>query len=342
MAFERFYCIQESPSCPSFGPHEFQGRCVVCGMQPIHQHIRMLRGLNIPWSMLSKHVQERDYFDNGLLHFAARSKYETPDILLRMIDMGADIHSINTCGATFLHVLFKYLQPDRILNFLPLWRRLADMNFAFLSRDHWGRQPVHVLLKEGHYFGLDSLDKLEEAFTVMKLDVDALDVYGCRARKLISCSFGRMKTETRASEFLSKFSVSGNSTIKFAAVLSEMNCDWTAWMGWVSIESRWAWIDSNGETALIALLKHWDHDQDELLSPNIIKKMVGLGSQIEMRDRNGDTALAVATKRGLCLAVKSLIELQASIHTINGIGILRSARKEMRLAKKKAKINSTR
>jgi hypothetical protein len=336
MAFEGCYCDLEAPSCHFHTPPEFHGVCVVCGMHTIHQHIMEQRGLNIPWTKLLKHVQKKDYFDNGPLHFAARFNRETPDLFLRMIDMGADIHSTNTSGATFLHVLFRCLQPDRILNFLPLLRRLSDLNFAFWSRDHWGRQPVHLLLKKGHSFSLDSLDKLEEAFTVMRLDADALDVHGRRARTLISRKLGRANSEARVSEFLSKFPMSRNSIIKFAAVVSEMSCDWTAWMGWVSIEGRSAWIDSNGETALIALLKYWDRDQDEMLLPNIIKKIVGLGSQIEMRDRNGDTALAVATKRGLCLAVKSLIELQASIHTTNSrhVGILRSARAEMRLAKK--------
>lgn len=293
--------------------------------------------------MLSQHIQEKDFFDNGPLHFAARFNSKTPDLLLRLLHIGADIHLRNTCGATFLHVLFKFLEPDQLLDFLPLLRRLSVLNFPFLSRDHWGRQPVHLLLKRFHlllkrfyYSSLDTVDKLEEAFAVMKPDLDALDVKGRSARMQMSRRFGRAQLKARVSEFLSTFPMSRNSTIKFAVVLSETKGDWTAWMEWISIEGRSTWIDSNGETALIALLKYWDHGQDDLLSPNIIKKMVSLGSQIEMQDRNGDTALAVATKRGLCLAVKSLIELQASIHTTNhrGDGILRSARIEMRLAKK--------
>lgn len=302
-------------------------------MQAVHQYFAESKGHEIPRSILSQHIQEKDYFDNGPLHFAARFNHKTPDLLLRMIDMGEDIHLRNTCGATFLHVLFRFLEPNQVLDCLPLLRRLSVLNFPFLSRDHWGRQPVHLLLKRFHYSSLDTVDKLEEAFAVMKPDVDALDVKGRSARGLMSRPVGR--AQYKAPEFLSKFPISRNSTIQFAVVLSEMKGDWTAWMKWVSIEERWAWIDSNRDTALIALLKYWDHDQDELLSPNIIKEMVVLGSQIEMRDRNGDTALAVATKRGLCLAVKSLIELQASIHTTKrGDGILRSARTEMLLAKK--------
>jgi ankyrin repeat protein len=305
-------------------------------MQPLHQYFQELRGLEIPRNMLLKHIQKKDYFDNGLLHFAARYNSKTPGLILQMIDMGADIHLRNTCGATFLHVLFRVLEPEQILDYLPLLRRLSVQNFSFLSRDHWGRQPVHLLLVRFPFLTLDTLGKLEEAFAVMKPDFDALDVKGRWARTLVCRHYGRAKSRARVSEFLSTFPMSRNCTIKFAVVLSEMNGDWTAWMEWVSIEGRSAWIDSNGDTALIALLKYWDHDQDELLLPNIIKKMVGLGSQIEMRDRNGDTALAVATKRGLCLAVKSLIELQASIHITNSRcgGILRSARKEMSLAKK--------
>jgi hypothetical protein len=334
----RYLWIYDECSCGHrYRSHKLQESyrlCTDCGMQPVHQYFRELRGLEIPRNMLSKHIQMKDYFDNGLLYFAARYNSKTPGLLLRMIDMGADIHSKNTCGATFLHVLFQFLELDQILDSLPLLKRLSDLKFSFLSRDHWGHQPVHVLLERFPYSSIDLLDKLEAVFAVMKPDIDALNVDGHSGRMLMSRSSGRAKSKARLNEFVSRFPMSRNSAINFAVALSEMNG--TTWMEWVSIESRWAWIDSDGETALIALLKYWDHDQDELLLPNIIKEMVGLGSQIEMRDRNGDTALAVATKRGLFLAVKCLIELQASIHTINsrGDGILRAARTEMRLAKK--------
>jgi len=60
-----------------------------------------------------------------------------------------------------------------------------------------------------------------------------------------------------------------------------------------------------------------------------------VGAQIHMRDRRGETALAIAAQRGLRPAVKTLIELGASIHTTNyrGTSILSNARKTMRRAK---------
>jgi ankyrin repeat protein len=328
MAYERRLCGKP-------GPHIVNGQCADCGMQPIHSYIRYLRGPDIPRKIPSEQINQRDYFDNGPLHFAAKFKSKTPELLFRMIDMGADIHSVNTSGATFLHVLFRFMQPHQILHFLPLLRRLADLGFSFLIRDYWGRQPVHLLLKGAHSPSLDSVDRLEEVFSILKPDIDALDIDGRSARSLISNRFGQGKMKTRVSEFLSQFPWSKNSTLEFRVVLSIMDTDWSAWIKWVSLEGRSTWIDSHGDTALIALLKHWDYAQDEFLIDNRIVEMVGFGSEINMRDRHGDTALAIATQRGLRPAVESLIRLQASIHTTNfkGRGILRSAQKQMALAK---------
>ncbi len=261
MTYEVFNCTHPD----HFRKVHDSGLCSECGMPAVHQNIAESRGHEFPWSMLSKHIQKEDYFGNGSLHFAACFNSERPDLLLRIVDMGADIHLRNTSGANFLHVLFELLGPYQILDCLPLLRSLSVLNFSFVSRDNRGRQPVYLLLKRLRYSSLDNIDKLEEAFAVMKPDLDALDVKGRSARMLMSRRVGRAKSEARVSEFLSRFPKSWNSTITFADILPKMNGDWTAWIEWVSIGGRSAWIDSNGETALIALLKYWDHDNDDFI-----------------------------------------------------------------------------
>lgn len=89
-----------------------------------------------------------------------------------------------------------------------------------------------------------------------------------------------------------------------------------------------SWIDYNGDTALIALMKTWNSEMDETQLPDIIGKMVHSGSIVHMRDRMGDTALAIAARRGLRPAVTALLDLGACVNCKNylGVSILRGAR----------------
>jgi hypothetical protein len=307
--------------------------CKDCGMRPVHIFAQSLAGVNQMESLLLRQMNEKDYFDNGPLHFAARVSNREPDIFIKLINRGTDIRSVNTSGATFLRVLFGSLELKQLPEFFPLLRHLATINYSFSSRDYCGRQPFHMLLLGVDHLGLDSLTKLEEAFAIAKPDVDALDNAGRCIRSLFSDLSGKGKTKTRADEILSGCPISKNVVVDFKAEVSEMN--WTTWIEWLPIDDRSTWVDSNGDTALTALLKYWRYNQDERLLDSYIKETVDLGAQIHMRDRHGETALAIAAQRGLRPAVKTLIELGASIHTTNyrGTSILSNARKTMRRAK---------
>jgi len=176
-------------------------------------------------SLLLRQMNEKDYFDNGPLHFAARVSNREPDIFIKLINRGTDIRSVNTSGATFLHVLFGSLELKQLPEFFPLLRHLATINYSFSSRDYCGRQPFHMLLLGVDHLGLDSLTKLEEAFAIAMPDVDALDNAGRCIRSLFSDLSGKGKTKTRADEILSGCPIPKNVVVDFKAEVSEMN--WT-------------------------------------------------------------------------------------------------------------------
>jgi hypothetical protein len=103
--------------------------------------------------------------------------------------------------------------------------------------------------------------------------------------------------------------------------------NWQACVEWILVRGQAAWIDNNGDTALIALVKTWKYSHDERILADAIENLVSRGAEVHMRDRVGDTALAIAMRRGLRPAVVTLVRLGASVYSRNyqNIGILKQA-----------------
>lgn len=328
--------------------------CKHCGLHPAHLIAAKLDPSPFPtfhavaWKRLEQMQQrfstsqmnQRDYSGNNSLHFAARAWDGDSKVLIRLIELGVDIHAANTSGATFLHVLFRYLPMKRLPSCIPVLRHLSDLGFRFSACDYCGQQPVHVLLDSAHNQGRDSFLYLEEAMIIMRTDWDAVDSYKrLSVRAYFQANPSNTKSKAQAKGLLSKAPVSANLDIDFEKTISEMSDDWAVWLDWLATKDRAVWIDRHGNTALIALLKYWNCQNTEppphILLEDIITKTVKLGAEIRMRDRYGDTALAVAAKRGLRPAVKVLVTLGASVHTSNhrDMSILGGARKCMERAK---------
>ena len=100
-------------------------------------------------------------------------------------------------------------------------------------------------------------------------------------------------------------------------------------------------VDVNGDSALIYIVKAWREKHDERQLAHIIEGLVTAGAEIPMRDRWGDTALAIAARRGLRPAVKTLLSRGANPNTRNyqGRGILSQATECLRRAKYEEKGN---
>lgn len=327
---------KQSPS------NNWPNQCENCGLAPVHLLALSLAGVNQIWDF-HLDINQKDFLDNRPLHFAAMTFRTDPEIFIKLVDMGANTGSVTTSGETFLHLLFRHLLVENVSKFIPLLRRLEALNFSFTSRDYLGRQPFHALLRRcqgGHDFVLDDVDTLEEVFAIAKPDFDAPNCAGHSLRSLLSTISGNKMSKRTVNLLLSSYPKSKNIAVDFQInmknLLSKTDYNWSMLAEWLAIENRMVWIDHQGNTALIALLKCWSSDQDELLLEDIIKGMVRMGAQIHMRDRKGETALAIAARRGLWPAVTTLIALGASIHstTLRGMSILKNARKSLSQAKR--------
>jgi ankyrin repeat protein len=323
-------------------PNSWPELCENCGIRPAHLLAFSLAGVTQILD-LRLDIGQKDYLNNGPLHFAAMAADPDPETFIKLIDMGANVGFVTTFGETFIHVLFRYLSPKLVPDFLPLFQRLEALDFSFSSRDYLGRQPFHILLgrRQGlRDFLLNPPSKLEEVFAIVKPDFDALSSAGQSLRCFLS-EFSRTRRtrdiadRTFSDRLLSSYPKSKNIAVDFEIkmknLLSKVDYDWSRLIEWLAIGHRAVWIDCQGNTALIALLKCWSSGQNELKLVDIIHRMVRLGVEIHMRDREGETALAIAARRGLRPAATTLIESGASIHTttLRGISILSNARKSL-------------
>jgi hypothetical protein len=95
-----------------------------------------------------------------------------------------------------------------------------------------------------------------------------------------------------------------------------------------------SWIDSSGDSPLVALIKFWNSDES-LAVEKPVQQMLILGAEIHIRDKNGDTPLAIATKRGFRPVVTLLLKHGANVHCrdYSGRGILSQAEERMNAAK---------
>jgi hypothetical protein len=103
----------------------------------------------------------------------------------------------------------------------------------------------------------------------------------------------------------------------------------------IRLERRLTWIDASGDTPLAALLKSplaATIPADSLRK--YVKRMLKLGAEIHIRDRNGDTALAIAARLGFHSVVTLLLEEGANVHSRDylGVGILSQTERTMYLA----------
>ncbi|KAG4430509.1 hypothetical protein IFR05_014014 [Cadophora sp. M221] len=149
---------------------------------------------------------------------------------------------------------------------------------------------------------------------------------------------GKSIHQDHRSELLAAIPISENCHVHFWRAIEEFSFDWSAYGEWAAACGRSTWVDSYGDTAVSALLKSWRHGKDnELRIPSMLKKLVEAGADISMRDRHGDTALCIASVRGLRPAVTFLLNLGASIDTCNyeGESIMSKANAELHRAERK-------
>jgi ankyrin repeat protein len=84
------------------------------------------------------------------------------------------------------------------------------------------------------------------------------------------------------------------------------------------------------------MIKYWRDDDTELYLRNLVRSLVDSGSEINMRDRCGNTPLAAATARGFRGVVQELLDRGGNVHNRNytGDGIIIQALRWKQSAKK--------
>jgi len=92
-----------------------------------------------------KDVHEVDTFGNSIIHIAA-SLLAPPSYLISLINMGADVNSLNNAGQTFLHLIKPEVLEHRN-DFCQLLEILTIRGFNFSQQDPLGQTPLHLLLR---------------------------------------------------------------------------------------------------------------------------------------------------------------------------------------------------
>ena len=267
-------------------------------------------------------VNEPDHFGNTPLYCAVVRGVNFTGIQY-LLEKGARAGALNSFGETFMH-LIQFIPRGSEWEYIDMLRLLESLNFPFAQRDFHGRTILHKLqLPE---FDCDDIEVLAEIFDVFKPDFAALDNGGR----------GVLPTVV-AQDYLSRLPSgllrSSRNTVNPLTWIDMWNMPEISqidfWLHSLDIVQPTTWIDGNGETILNAILKLdcWENEKLELRLRDTVQELLSLGVEFNMRDRDGDTALAIATKRGFRPVVSILLNAGANPNTRNykGTGILSQA-----------------
>ena len=102
-----------------------------------------------------------------------------------------------------------------------------------------------------------------------------------------------------------------------------------------------SWVDFHGDTPLTALIKKWKDENKELKLRDGVARLIESGVEVNMRDRNGNTALAIAAIRGSRPCIGTLLSAGAlpNSRDYRGVGIIAIATARMERAKTEEKNN---
>jgi ankyrin repeat protein len=306
--------------------------CNKCGFTQTHHFaiISLGRVLRNP-----KLINQSDSFGNSPLHCAVVGGLNFTGVRY-LIESGAKVQAVNSFGETFMH-LIQFIPPGGERDYIEMLKLLESLNFHFSQRDFHGRTILHKLL-EMPYLDSDDIEALGEIFDIFKPDFAAVDNSGRGIFQL-------------AQEYLSKrpLELTGGQPmhhmLPYRLLRSNRNtsnsCKWRdmwnmpqlshmgLWLRGLDIVEPATWVDTDGDTILSAVLKLdcWEDEKLELRLRDTVQELLSLGAELNMRDMNGDTALAIATKRGFRPVVSVLLNAGANPNTrnYNGTGILSQA-----------------
>jgi ankyrin repeat protein len=309
--------------------------CEKCGFFPEHRRAVLTR--RISYADPSR-VNILDFYGNTPLHCAAASVERGKFGQIRsMVLQGVDVTICNTFGETFLHVLCGKgpTTSTDMVEFVEMLRHLSRVNFPFSKPDHHGRTVLHKLIQ--HSPNTHNISFLSQTFSIMKPNISWQDNAGFRVDRFLEDPNHKISHATHEELLIALVVPFRGSCSNFAFFEPSQNNRSLA-SSWLRLKRR-PWcvtsIDVAGDTPLTSLLKYWtlpDHSslEDGLEIPShsglrdIVEDMITLGVEIHMRDRSGDTALAIAARGGHRAVIVLLLEKGANVHSRNyrGVGIL--------------------
>jgi ankyrin repeat protein len=327
--------------------------CTTCGLG--ESHLFALEA-KIGWSirMNSSDVEGdfnvRDYFGNSPLHImATRRDGDISDAIAFIRWMlgtkpGAYTATRNTSGETFLHVLSTTVPG--VDEFLRLHKILELLRLSYDWRDFHGCSIAHAIFRM-QPIGIRRLRSPEETLRVLSLmnaDLNSYDSLGHNFRDDFcawACSsFPDTETPRLINLACTAHTDSRTDNLEFRMKVLDPQFliriyGWPFKLKTQSWETKiCTWVDKNGDTLLNALLKAWNIGPFLDLVPtehleDLVRKLLMNGVETrEIRDRDGNTPLAVATRLGIRPAVMVLLETKANVHcrSYKGDGILTQAR----------------
>ncbi|KAH7407197.1 hypothetical protein BKA64DRAFT_640133 [Cadophora sp. MPI-SDFR-AT-0126] len=299
-------------------------RCLQCGSSTFHRRLLVEPDGLFPQSLFRNPpshsdilLNDSDNFGNAPLHYAAVGWASNPGLLKELLIVGMKAHLRNVLGQTFLHILLGQVSCDNLPSLRDLLLYLEKTAFDFTTRDFHGRTAVTHLLATATAIEVQHFPSLQNILRITGHELATADSRGnsltYHLRRLNIFPEGH-KNSRRLKKFISTVPISQNARENFSErIKQKYPNDWSGWIKWVSQCKRSTWVDGLGDTPILALVKCWDYSKDDEreLSP-LIRDLVSLEADIHMRDRQGDTALSVAVKRGLRPAVMTLMTLGAS------------------------------
>jgi ankyrin repeat protein len=314
-----------------------------------------------------------DFYGNTLLHCAAAAcKWNEFWKVRDMVAKGANFNIRNTSGETFLHILCRH--PPKIaadaMDFVLILKLLRFKKLFSIS-DYHGCTMLHHLFR-GLDESAFTVPLLSDIFQIIwPADWDqhfnTPDNAGNKVLDILqdSCSRIGRKSFTKGMKKLMATILKESEDIAPPLSTIHYRSDLAGRVtipGQMTDEDFWSWhlqrtqvqsgnrgglvniihpsqhlksIDAFGDTPLTALLKSplaATIPADSLRK--YVKFMLNSGTEIHIRDRKGDTALAIAARLGIHSVVTLLLEEGANIHSRDylGVGILSQTEHSMHLA----------
>lgn len=318
--------------------------CVVCGLSSEHRRALDTGTVNSKNKILVNLV---DFYGNTPFHCAAASLTVGGfEKFISMAEEGKDFTIRNTSGQNALHILFqnglRIAREGR--GFLRLLKLLANNpSFQLLAPDYHGRTPLHHLFHHVNGNVTIPASILSEILDVMQPPFALTDNSGNSVLSLCD-EYNKARWQSSVlyynsvPTFSGQFSLSSEDQSEPEGFVPQVGSNqWSVESIQRSTDASkgMTWVDCLGDTPLTAFLKSEQAGEDEEDSvKQRVEHMIGQGAEIHMRDRKGDTALAIAARRGFRTIVTLLLKKgsNANCRNYRRVGLLRQTMKSMREA----------